>query len=128
MKRVAFVAAAVIGLALARGLATPAPAAAEETGFPGDVDLEGNGPDYWREQALEARANVADARERYSAAQTAFRSMKQRRRPRGEARVAIEVEYEEARAELAKAEQELESLDEQARRAGAPPGWLRVDP
>ncbi len=127
MRRVALTAAAVIGLAFASGLATPPSAAAEETGFPADVDLEGNGPDYWRERALEARANVAEARERSTAAETAYRSMRQRRRPRGAARATIEAEYEEARVELAKAEQELMALDEEARRAGAPPGWLRVD-
>ena len=34
-------------------------------------------------------------------------------------------ELETAKAELAKARQDLEDLEEEARRSGVPPGWLR---
>ncbi|UCE85167.1 MAG: hypothetical protein JSU66_12550 [Deltaproteobacteria bacterium] len=92
-----------------------------------NLDFEGNGPDYWRERVLEVRARLTAARKRENAARTAYKNMRQRRHPRGEAAAEIEAEFEAATREREQAEAALEALDEEARQAGAPPGWLRVE-
>jgi hypothetical protein len=80
----------------------------------------------WRDRVAEARAEVERAHERRDAAETAVDRMRHSHHPRGAAREALFAEREEARAGVAEAEQALEELLEQARRAGVPPGWLRA--
>ncbi len=86
------------------------------------------GRDQWRERLLVANQEVAIAEQRSTAARWAYRDMRQRRRPRGDGKQAIMDEIELSREELARAQQDLESLEGAARRAGAPPSWLRFDP
>jgi hypothetical protein len=54
--------------------------------------------------------------------------MRHRRRPRGDAKQAIMDEIELSGEALATALQDLEKLEKAARRAGAPPSWLKFDP
>jgi len=82
----------------------------------------------WREQLLVANQELAIAEKRIVASRRAYRDMRQRRRPRGDAKQAIMDEIELSREELARAQQALESLEKAARRAGAPPSWLKFDP
>ena len=82
----------------------------------------------WREQLLVANQELLIAEKRIVAARSAYRDMRQRRRPRGDAKQAIMDEIELSREELARAQQALESLEKAARRAGAPPSWLKFDP
>lgn len=86
------------------------------------------GREQWRERLLVANQEVAVADKRVTAARHAYRDMRQRRRPRGDAKQAIMDEVELSREELAIAQQDLESLESAARRAGAPPSWLQFDP
>jgi len=82
----------------------------------------------WREQLLVANQELAIAEKRIVASRRAYRDMRQRRRPRGDAKQAIMDEVELSREELARAQEALESLEKAARRAGAPPSWLKFDP
>lgn len=91
------------------------------------TDRYGRGPEYWRKRVLEARERVAEARERFEAARQAYRDARQRNYPRGEAVEKIERELQAAREALKQARADLEALPEEARRAGALPGWLRVE-
>lgn len=79
----------------------------------------------WQERFREARRALAEAEARDAAALESYRKMKRRNQARGDAKVAIVSEREEARAALEKATADLEALTEEARRAGVPPGWLR---
>ena len=81
----------------------------------------------WREQLLVANQELRIAEKRIVAARSAYRDMRQRRRPRGDAKQAIMDEVELSREELVRAQQALESLEKAARRAGAPPSWLKFD-
>lgn len=83
---------------------------------------------YWRERARAARQAVAAARERVAVAEEAYQDFRQRRYPRGAAAGAIAREREDARAALEAAlTYQEEGLWEDARRAGALPGWIRLD-
>lgn len=82
----------------------------------------------WREQLLTANQQVAIAQQRNAAALRAYESMRHRRRPRGEGKQAIMDELEFSREEIARSQQNLEKLERAARRAGAPPSWLKFDP
>jgi hypothetical protein len=82
----------------------------------------------WREQLLLANQELAIAVKRSADSLRAYRDMRQRRRPRGEAKQAIMDEVELSREELTRAQEDLESLEQAARRAGAPSRWLQFDP
>ena len=86
------------------------------------------GREEWRERLLVANQEVVAAEKRVTAARSAYRDMRQRRRPRGDAKQAIMDEIELSREGLTIAQQDLESLESAARRAGAPPSWLKFDP
>ncbi len=82
----------------------------------------------WREQLLTANQQVAIAQKRNAAALRAYESMRHRRRPRGDAKQAIMDELEFSREEIARSQQTLEKLEKAARRACAPPSWLKFYP
>jgi hypothetical protein len=82
----------------------------------------------WRERLLAANREVAIAQKRSAIASEAYKTMRHRRRPRGDAKQAIMDEIELSREALTKALQDLEKLEKAARRAGAPPSWLKFDP
>ena len=82
----------------------------------------------WREQLLIANQEVAIAQKRSETALRVYEKMRHRRRPRGDAKQAIMDELELSREALTTAQQDLEKLEKAARRAGAPPSWLKFDP
>ena len=82
----------------------------------------------WRERLLIANQEVAIAQKRSETALSVYENMRHRRRPRGDARQAIMDELELSREALTTAQQDLEKLEKAARRAGAPPSWLKFDP
>jgi hypothetical protein len=86
------------------------------------------GREEWREKLLLANQEFAIAVKRSTAALRAYRDMRQRRRPRGEAKQAIMDEVELSREELTRAQEDLKSLEQAARRAGAPSRWLKFEP
>jgi hypothetical protein len=121
--------AAILGLTVASlaGWIDVPEAVAQEAASPSDLDLDGNGAEYWRGRVLDSRARLDAARKRHAAALTAYQNMRRHRHPRGEAATEIEAGFEAATLELEQSEAAVEALDEEARRAGAPPGWLRVE-
>ena len=93
-----------------------------------DESEQPEGREQWREQLFAANQEVASAQKRSAAAQRAYKTMRHRRRPRGDAKQAIMDEIELSREAIARAQQNLEKLERAARRAGAPPSWLKFDP
>jgi ribosome-binding ATPase YchF (GTP1/OBG family) len=81
----------------------------------------------WQERLREARAEVTRARERFEAADLAYKRMRHHQRGRGESKAAVLEERRQARVALEEAERQLRELPEEARRSGVPPGWLRLD-
>jgi hypothetical protein len=82
----------------------------------------------WRERLLIANQEVAIAQKYSETALRVYENMRHRRRPRGDAKQAIMDELELSREALTTAQQDLEKLEKAARRAGAPPSWLKFDP
>ena len=81
---------------------------------------------YWRARASQARNRVAAAEQRLADAQLDYQKLRQRRTQRGEPRAAISGEREAAQMELSAAlRYRDDELPDEARRAGALPGWVR---
>ncbi len=113
--------AAVIGLALAL-----VPPAAGRTAGPGEfLEEEARREEMWRGRHQEMWRAVEDARRKMDDAQEANRGMGHRRSWRGVHRTKILKGLEDTQAALKEAEQALEHLYEEARRACVPPGWVR---
>ena len=118
----------VAALFLAATLAAPAFA---QTGPPASRDAAppAESPDaeaYWRARAGEARARVTTAEERVALAEEEYGKMRHRNRKRGEPRATLGDSRTAAYAELEAAlRYRDQDLPEEARRAGALPGWLR---
>lgn len=92
----------------------------------------------WRARASESREALGAARAKLAKAQAELAALDLDRQPsptdlldpnrlqaRERAKTAARERVEQARAELAAAEQALEDLKEEARRKRIPPGWLR---
>ena len=117
------------GALLACSLALLASISIPNLGTAQEPELEQpQGRTQWREQLLAANQQVAIAQKRNAAALSAYESMRHRRRPRGDAKQAIMDELEFSHEEIARSQQNLEKLEKAARRAGAPPSWLKFDP
>ena len=82
----------------------------------------------WQRRQLEAIHSVENARDRYRAASAEYQQMRHRRRMRGERKAQVISELEAAREALEEAERDLVEFNEEARRKGVPPGWLRAAP
>ena len=80
----------------------------------------------WQERLRQAHVEMKEARAREEVAVEHVAKLRHRRKPRGEGRQALLTELDAARAARDVAEQELEDFYEVARRAGVPPGWLRL--
>jgi hypothetical protein len=80
---------------------------------------------YWQQRSRELRANYEQAVARRDAAVAAYQRMRHHKRGRGEPRTAALAERDAAEQALREAERALAELPEQARRAGALPGWIR---
>jgi len=109
---------AAAGAALALAAAGAGPALAQ----PASLDAEARA--YWIGKARQVHDRVAAAALREQAATDAYSRMLSRRYPAGEAKQAILDERERARKELAAAVEELDQLEEAARRAGVPQRWI----
>jgi hypothetical protein len=119
MKRSA-VAALLAGALALPGLAW---AVAEE---PIDAAVLETEKEQWQSRFHAAREAVAAARESHRAALDAYTKMRHRGKPRGEAKQRILEELSSSEEVLAEAEAALEEMFETARRAGLPPGWMRM--
>jgi hypothetical protein len=109
-----FLPATVVAQPAARDSATPSGAS--------EADQEA----YWRARSDEARQRVEAARARVASAEESYGNMRHRSRKRGEPRAIVSDERTAAHSELEAALKYLEEeLPEEARRAGALPGWLR---
>ena len=93
-----------------------------------DESEQPEGRSEWRERLLAANGEVAIAEKRIAAANAAYKTMRHRRRPRGDAKQAIMDELELSDEALTTALQDLEKLEKAARRAGTPLIWLEFDP
>ena len=93
-----------------------------------DESEQPEGREQWRELLLAANQQIASAQKRNAAALGAYKTMRHRRRPRGDAKQAIMDEIGFSQEELVRAQKNLERLERAARRAGAPPIWLKFDP
>lgn len=83
---------------------------------------------YWRARAAQARERLAAAQARLAAAEAEYQNLRQRHHDAGDPRGKIVAERDAARAELAAAQHALDvELPEDARQAGALPGWIRGD-
>jgi hypothetical protein len=78
----------------------------------------------WEEKARKAEERVAAAQARLDQAQLAYTSMRMRSYPSGDSRATILKEIDDAKAELAAAQKDRDSLEDQARAAGVPPSWV----
>jgi DNA repair exonuclease SbcCD ATPase subunit len=96
----------------------------------------GRGEKYWRKQAAERRDVFQEADKRVKALESRIAALRYDTSPtntqdpnrlqnRDRELVQAEQELEEARRELAQARQSLDNLEDEARRAGALPGWVR---
>ena len=104
----------VAGLALA--------ALASAAGANDELDREA-----WRARFRAAREAVVAAREERDAALEAYQNTRHRRRVRGTDKQQIIDKLEEAEAAVPEAEAALQELYKEARAAGVPPAWMRID-
>ena len=116
----ALVLAAAAGLTLSAVSFGPSLARAQAAAPSGEPDKL-----HWQSEYGRVLADVEQARARLALSQRSYTKGKQRGRMRGEERFAIRDELAEAKQALAKAEERLENFPDEARRAGAPPGWFR---
>lgn len=122
--RTAYACLALAVIALSAGPARSQPA--QPDGEPRVVRLDEKASrEVWEAAFAEAREELREARARLVVAHAAYQNMRHRRRLRGEAKKAIIDEWEAAQAALPEVEQKLQELQEAARRAGVPKGWLR---
>ena len=81
--------------------------------------------DAWVNRIREAREQLTTAQARYATAMRNYGQMMHRRRERGQEKLDVLAAREAARTEVTEAQQRVDALREEARRAGVPPGWLR---
>lgn len=79
----------------------------------------------WQQRYRLAIARERSARVEYERASMAWKRGMRRHRLRGDRRVKARERLQDAEAQLHAAASDLESIPEDARRAGVPPGWLR---
>jgi len=122
-------------LATAPGAAVaqdPAPAAPDPAELASESPPSPDAPEeeqraYWEARARAARNRVEAAREVLAAAEAAYQDARQRKK-RGDPLAQAVSGRDAAQAELEAAlRYQDEELPEEARRAGALPGWLRLD-
>ncbi|MCP3984717.1 MAG: hypothetical protein GY723_10035 [bacterium] len=80
---------------------------------------------HWKVTLDEAHDALLAARQQLSQAEYAYQDWRQRHRPRGAKKADLVSGIEEAKANLADAEERWPEVLEMARQAGAPPGFLR---
>ncbi|MFN7987253.1 MAG: hypothetical protein U0529_07270 [Thermoanaerobaculia bacterium] len=125
------------------GTASPSPPASPSPASPGEavrvpaesapVDRMGRGEEYWRERAGALRSELVQAERELAQAEADLESAERAYLGRSEAeRTTFVVQLLEARDRAARARREhgessvrWQALEEEARKAGAFPGWLR---
>jgi hypothetical protein len=113
----AFVAAALALPALTRAADGPP---VDEAAYEAQKEM-------WQGRFRAAREEVAAARVRHREARDAYAQMRHRRRDRGEEKQKILEELTASEVALEESENALTELFESARRAGVPPGWMRME-
>ncbi len=81
--------------------------------------------DYWVHRYETLQTEVMDLRTRVDMLTEQYTRAKRRNYPRGERLDQLRMDLDESRAELAKKEAEWKAFPNEARRAGAMPGWFR---
>ena len=80
----------------------------------------------WQNELRGLLAERDAARSRLTQAEASYKRLRSRNRARGAKRANALTAVEQARADLANAEEKLEAFYKGARRAGIPRGWLRL--
>ena len=88
------------------------------------VDAGDDPKAYWQARYQEVQTEYQEASDERDAANLALRKARQRNRLKGARREEIMAELTKAEARYAAAAQAKSALPEQARRAGAEPGWF----
>lgn len=81
----------------------------------------------WKQRLEHAEADVVRSREQATAAHAAYVKMRHDRSMRGEEKAKIIAARAESEHAASDAQARLETLREEARRAGVPPAWLLPD-
>ena len=119
MKRAVAIAVAAAALALpnlARAVDDPL---TDETAYEEQKEM-------WQSRFRTAREAVVAQRSRHQEAVDAYKQMRHRGRERGAEKQQILEELTAAEVALEDSQNALEELFESARRAGVPPGWMRM--
>ena len=111
----------LIGCALLLPSLLVATAAAQEP--PSFTDLERR---VWQQRYRGLLQQIEQAQLDLDTARGAYNKRRQRERLRGEHRKQAVAAIEEAETRLRDAQQGLDELPDEARKAGIPPGWLRA--
>lgn len=98
---------------------------AEPPAAPADAEAVAALDAKWEGRLIEAQMRRDEARQQVSDGQAAVNKARHREYPRGDALVALRNELEQARKQLAAAEDELPELLEEARLAGVSPAVLQ---
>lgn len=114
--------ARIATLVACAGLVFALPAAAEGQGDESDTLAEKT---YWQEQHRKLAEELAWAKHAHETAVLTYAKKKQRRRLRGEPKEEVLSALEETEARLEAAQAAYDRFPEEARRAGALPGWFR---
>lgn len=89
----------------------------------GEEDLQ-NQKEYWQDRYRRLRQDAARLEFNAERARKAYTLSRRWNYPRGEARLKLFQQIEDAEAELESVRKEIAALPTEARRAGALPGWL----
>ncbi|MBW2273505.1 MAG: hypothetical protein JRG96_09560 [Deltaproteobacteria bacterium] len=120
-----------LAFALAAPLAlSPAPTFAEDDMEDVIENQEGgesgqNSKTYWQSRYTELKGQVSSASARLTQAKREYSKAKQRDRLRGDSKNSILQQIQSAEMDLEDAQKALDALPDEARAAGAQPGWFR---
>jgi len=119
-----------LAFALAAALALhAAPAFAdEEDAYDENQSVGGSQQDskpYWQNRYTELKGQVSSASARLTQAKREYSKAKQRDRLRGDSKNSILQQIQSAEMDLEDAQKALDALPDEARAAGAQPGWFR---
>jgi len=81
--------------------------------------------DYWVHRYQTLKTDLEAMRTRVEGLEANYKRARRRNYPRGDALTEMRTELDEAQAELDALEEQWANFDEEARRAGAYPGWFR---
>jgi hypothetical protein len=115
----------VLGAPAARAGSPETKSAAPEAQAPASPDPATAEREHWQARKRELEKAVEDAQARLDRAEATYGRGRRANRMRGDAKVEALKELDEARDQLAAAQQALEDFPEEARHAGVPPGWIR---